>query len=193
VLWSGLGKNLKLIALFEQPFYGARERILKFLVALDAVDVLLVDARRNLRADHRKDAGVDEDGTHSISVNRECILPNQTLSFMLTLDTAMTKEIGITSIDQVLEILQQDFDATHELLMAKFTKVNPSVFKALEPANAFIGGNTGFIQKTVIMAAFTDDINKGVEVIRALLDVNFQKAGHDRKDKFMVRIIKNYF
>jgi len=139
----------------------------------------------------KEDAGVDEDGTHSISVNRECILPNQTLSFMLTLDTAMTKEIGITSIDQVLEILQQDFDATHELLISKFTKVNPSVFKALEPANAFIGGNTGFIQKTVIMAAFTDDINKGVEVIRALLDVNFQKAGHDRKDKFMApRAIK---
>lgn len=139
----------------------------------------------------KEDAGVDEDGTHAISVNRECILPNQTLSFMLTLDTAMTKEIGITSIDQVLEILQQDFDATHELLISKFTKVNPSVFKALEPANAFIGGNTGFIQKTVIMAAFTDDINKGVEVIRALLDVNFQKAGHDRKDKFMApRAIK---
>lgn len=139
----------------------------------------------------KEDAGVDEDGTHSISVNRECILPNQTLSFTLTLDTAMTKEIGITSIDQVLEILQQDFDATHELLISKFTKVNPSVFKALEPANAFIGGNTGFIQKTVIMAAFTDDINKGVEVIRALLDVNFQKAGHDRKDKFMApRAIK---
>ena len=139
----------------------------------------------------KEDAGVDEDGTHAISVNRECILPNQTLSFMLTLDTAMTKELGITSIDQVLEILQQDFDATHELLISKFTKVNPSVFKALEPANAFIGGNTGFIQKTVIMAAFTDDINKGIEVIRALLDVNFQKAGHDRKDKFMApRAIK---
>ena len=71
----------------------------------------------------KEDAGVEEDGTHAISVNRECILPNQTLSFTLTLDTAMTKEIGITSIDQVLEILQQDFDATHELLISKFTKV----------------------------------------------------------------------
>ena len=37
VLWSGLGKNLKLIALFEQPFNGARERVLEFLVTLDAV------------------------------------------------------------------------------------------------------------------------------------------------------------
>ena len=37
VLWGGLGKNLKLIALFEQPFYGARERVLEFLVTLDAV------------------------------------------------------------------------------------------------------------------------------------------------------------
>ena len=139
----------------------------------------------------KEDAGVDEDGTHDVPVNRECILPNQTLSFTLTLDTAMTKEIGITSIDQVLEILQQDFDTAHELLISKFTKVNPSVFKALVPANAFIGGNTGFIQKTVIMAAFTDDINKGIEVIRAILDVNFKKAGHDRKDKFMApRAIK---
>ena len=38
----------------------------------------------------------------------------------------------------MLEILQQDFDATHELLISKILqKVNPSVFKALVPANAF--------------------------------------------------------
>ena len=37
ISWCGLGKNLKLIALFEQPFYGARERILEFFVTLNAV------------------------------------------------------------------------------------------------------------------------------------------------------------
>ena len=35
--WYGLGKNLKLITLFEQPLNGARERVLEFLVTLDAV------------------------------------------------------------------------------------------------------------------------------------------------------------
>ena len=43
------------------------------------------------------------------------------------------------------------------LLASKFKKVSPSIFKALEQANAYIGSNTGFIQKTIIMAAFTDD------------------------------------
>ena len=139
----------------------------------------------------KEDSCVDEDGTHEISVHRECILPNQMFSFTVTLDTAITKEIGITSVDQVLEILQEDFDATHELLSSKFKKVSSSIFKALEPANAYIGSNTGFVQKTIIMAAFTDDEKTGIDIIKAILDVNFQKAEHDSKDRFMApRAIK---
>lgn len=139
----------------------------------------------------KEDSCVDEDGTHEISVHRECILPNQKFFFTLTLDTAITKEIGITSVDQVLEILQEDFDATHELLSSKFKKVSPSIFKALEPANAYIGSNTGFVQKTIIMAAFTDNEETGIDIIRAILDVKFQKAKHANKDHFMApRAIK---
>lgn len=148
----------------------------------------------------KEDSCIDEDGTHAISVHRECILPNQKFSFTVTLDTAMTKEIGITSIDQVLDILQEDFDATHKLLASKFKKVSPSIFKALEPANAYIGRNTGFVQKTIIMAAFTDDEKTGIDIIKAILDVNFQKAEHDRKDTVMapraIKLVKwngNYY
>ena len=148
----------------------------------------------------KEDSCVDEDGTHEISVHRECILPNQKFTFTLTLDTAITKEIGITSIDQVLDILQEDFDATHKLLASKFKKVSPSIFKALEPANAYIGSNTGFVQKTIIMAAFTDDEKTGIDIIKAILDVNFQKAKHDSKDHFMapraIKLVKwngNYY
>ena len=133
----------------------------------------------------KEDTCIDEDGTHEISVHRECILPNQKFSFTVTLDTAMTKEIGITSVDQVLAILQEDFDATHKLLASKFKKVSPSIFKALEPANAYIGSNTGFIQKTIIMAAFTDDEKTGIDIIRAILDMNFEKAKHATKDLSM--------
>ena len=148
----------------------------------------------------KEDSCVDEDGTHEISVHRECILPNQKFTFTLTLDTAITKEIGITSIDQVLDILQEDFDAMHKLLASKFKKVSPSIFKALEPANAYIGSNTGFVQKTIIMAAFTDDEKTGIDIIKAILDVNFQKAKHDSKDHFMapraIKLVKwngNYY
>lgn len=148
----------------------------------------------------KEDSCIAEDGTHAISVHRECILPNQKFSFTVTLDTAMTKEIGITSIDQVLDILQEDFDATHKLLVSKFKKVSPSIFKALEPANAYIGSNTGFVQKTIIMAAFTDDEKIGIDIIKAILDVNFQKAEHDRKDTVMapraIKLVKwngNYY
>ena len=148
----------------------------------------------------KEDSCVDEDGTHEISVHRECILPNQKFTFTLILDTAITKEIGITSINPVLEILQEDFDATHMLLASKFKKVSPSIFKALEPANAYIGSNTGFVQKTIIMAAFTDDEKTGIDIIKAILDVNFQKAKHDSKDHFMapraIKLVKwngNYY
>lgn len=148
----------------------------------------------------KEDSCIDEDGTHAISVHRECILPNQKFSFTVTLDTAMTKEIGITSINQVLDILQEDFDATHKLLASKFKKVSPSIFKALELANAYIGSNTGFVQKTIIMAAFIDDEKTGIDIIKAILDVNFQKAEHDRKDHSMapraIKLVKwngNYY
>lgn len=133
----------------------------------------------------KEDSCLDEDGTHTISVHRECVLPNQKFSFTVTLDTAMTKEIGITSVNQVLAILQEDFDATHKLLASKFKKVSPSIFKALESANAYIGSNTGFVQKTIIMAAFIDDEKTGIDIIKAILDVNFPKAEHNRKDTLM--------
>ena len=164
-----------------KPFKGILASAFRGISISDAMpmDVIKTEVLK------KEDSCIDEDGIHDISVHRECILPNQQFSFTLTLDTAMTKEIGITSIDQVLDILQEDFDATYKLLASKFKKVSPSVFKALDSANAYIGSNTGFIQKTIIMAAFTDDEKTGIDIIRAILDVNFQKAKHDSKDKFM--------
>ena len=179
-----------------KPFKGILASAFRGISISDAMpmDVIKTEVLK------KEDSCIDEDGIHDISVHRECILPNQQFSFTLTLDTAMTKEIGITSIDQVLDILQEDFDATHKLLASKFKKVSPSIFKALEPANAYIGSNTGFIQKTIIMAAFTDDEKTGIDIIRAILDVNFQKAKHDSKDKFMapraIKLVKwngNYY
>ena len=35
------------------------------------------------------------------------------------------------------------------------------------------------------MAAFTDDEKTGIDIIRAVLDVNFSDAKHDCKDVFM--------
>ena len=37
ISWCGLGKNLEFVTLFQQPLNGARERVLEFLVTLDAV------------------------------------------------------------------------------------------------------------------------------------------------------------
>lgn len=179
-----------------KPFKGILASAFRGISISDAMpmDVIKTEVLK------KEDSCIDEDGIHDISVHRECILPNQQFSFTLTLDTAMTKEIGITSIDQVLDILQEDFDTTHKLLASKFKKVSPSVFKALDSANAYIGSNTGFIQKTIIMAAFTDDEKTGIDIIRAILDVNFQKAKHDSKDKFMapraIKLVKwngNYY
>ena len=178
-----------------KPFKGILASAFRGISISDAMpmDVIKTEVLK------KEDSCIDEDGIHDISVHRECILPNQQFSFTLTLDTAMTKEIGITSIDQVLDILQEDFDATHKLLASKFKKVSPSVFKALDSANAYIGSNTGFIQKTII-TAFTDDEKTGIDIIRAILDVNFQKAKHDSKDKFMapraIKLVKwngNYY
>ena len=179
-----------------KPFKGILASAFRGISISDAMpmDVIKTEVLK------KEDSCIDEDGIHDISVHRECILPNQQFSFTLTLDTAMTKEIGITSIDQVLDILQEDFDATHKLLASKFKKVSPSIFKALDSANAYIGSNTGFIQKTIIMAAFTDDEKTGIDIISAILDVNFQKAKHDSKDKFMapraIKLVKwngNYY
>ena len=179
-----------------KPFKGILASAFRGISVSDAMPMSVIQTE----VLKKEDSCVEEDGTHDISVHRECILPNQQFSFTLTLDTAMTKEIGITSIDQVLDILQEDFDATHKLLASKFKKVSPSIFKALEPANAYIGSNTGFVQKTIIMAAFTDDEKTGIDIIRAILDVNFQKAKHDSKDKFMapraIKLVKwngNYY
>ena len=164
-----------------KPFKGILASAFRGISVSDAMPMAAIQTE----VLKKEDSCIDEDGTHAISVHRECILPNQKFSFTLTLDTAMTREIGITSVNQVLDILQEDFDAIHKLLASKFKKVSPSIFKALESANAYIGSNTGFVQKTIIMSAFTDDEKTGIDIIRAILDVNFPKAKHDIKDKVM--------
>lgn len=129
------------------------------------------------------DHGVEIGSRNSISVWREFILPGNVFEFSCTIDTSMTSNIGIYTINDLLEIVAASYQRDHELLKREFHNLPPSVWNQAELANAYLGGNTGFLQKSIIMTIFKDNYFEGINVIKTILDIQFHKHKHVSKDK----------
>lgn len=114
----------------------------------------------------------DIDVGKEMPVFRECILPKAKFNFQLKIDTTMTKAIGINSIDDLLRMLQNYFDFVNDIFKDAFGKKYEYLFNNIKDGNIYLGGNTGFLTKTLVMA-LADRREDAVDFIRDLLDMNF--------------------
>lgn len=112
------------------------------------------------------------DAGKELPVFRECILPKAKFNFQLKIDKTMTKEIGINSIDDLLRMLQNYFDFVNDIFKDAFGKKYEYLFNNIKDGNIYLGGNTGFLTKTLVMA-LADRREDAVDFIRDLLDMNF--------------------
>ena len=131
------------------------------------------------------DAGFDKlvkASTHPLPIFKECMLPGAKLYFTVKLDKAMMATIGINSIDALLLVTQNYFDAVRNLLQAAFGKQYPEQFRDSENANMFLGSNTGFLSKT-ILALLAPDAKAAKETIKIVLDKSFNAHKHFMRDK----------
>lgn len=130
---------------------------------------------------------------HPLPIFRECILPSAQFAFQFKLDKTMTREIGINSVDELLKILQDYFDFINSILKEAFGRECSALFDNITEGNIYLGSNTGFLHKTLVMA-LAPSRREAVNFVRDILDINFsnERNKHDgRKDtKISPRTLK---
>lgn len=128
------------------------------------------------------DIGIERGTLNDISVWREYILPGNELEFFITLDTSITQHIGIYSLEDLLLIIEQSQQRVRKLLQQSFKNIPSNVWQQGCIANAYLGGNTGFLHKTIIMTAFEENPTKGQALVKAILNKRFYKHKHNVRD-----------
>lgn len=119
---------------------------------------------------------------NKISVFRESILPHSKFYFELKIEKSITKQIGIESVDDVLEKLDSFFNFVRNLLENTFEEKYSTLFGDMDLANAYLGGNTGFLTKT-LFAVLAPDRKQATDLIRVLMNDSFKKHKHMDLDK----------
>lgn len=131
------------------------------------------------------DGGFDKFGKASpkkLPIFRECMLPKAELFFDVKIEKAVTSTIGINSVDDLLKATHSFFAAVTDLLQQAFEKEYQEAFQGVAAGNMFLGGNTGFLSKT-LLAMLAPDKDTAKNTIKVLLDKSFKNHKHLLRDK----------
>lgn len=146
-------------------------------------------ASRNMQTAilQKVDGGFDKFGKASpkkLPIFRECMLPEAELFFDVKIEKAVMNTIGINSVDDLLKATHSFFAAVTDLLQQAFEKEYQEAFQGVAAGNMFLGGNTGFLSKT-LLAMLAPDKDMAKTTIRVLLDKSFKTHKHLLRDKII--------
>ena len=146
-------------------------------------------ASRNMQTAilQKVDGGFDKFGKASpkkLPIFRECMLPEAELFFDVKIEKAVMKTIGINSVDDLLKATHSFFAAVTDLLQQAFGKEYQEAFQGVAAGNMFLGGNTGFLSKT-LLAMLAPDKDTAKNTIKVLLDKSFKNHKHLLRDKII--------
>lgn len=144
-------------------------------------------ASRNMQTAilQKVDGGFDKFGKASpkkLPIFRECMLPKAELFFDVKVEKAVMNTIGINSVDDLLKATHSFFAAVTDLLQQAFGKEYQEAFQGVAAGNMFLGGNTGFLSKT-LLAMLAPDKDTAKNTIKVLLDKSFKNHKHLLRDK----------
>lgn len=144
-------------------------------------------ASRNMQTAilQKVDGGFDKFGKASpkkLPIFRECMLPEAELFFDVKIEKAVMNTIGINSVDDLLRATHSFFAAVTDLLQQAFGKEHQEAFQGVAAGNIFLGGNTGFLSKT-LLAMLAPDKDTAKNTIKVLLDKSFKTHKHLLRDK----------
>ena len=144
-------------------------------------------ASRNMQTAilQKVDGGFDKFGKASpkkLPIFRECMLPEAELFFDVKVEKAVMNTIGINSVDNLLKATHSFFAAVTDLLQQAFGKEYQEAFQGVAAGNMFLGGNTGFLSKT-LLAMLAPDKDTAKNTIKVLLDKSFKTHKHFLRDK----------
>lgn len=144
-------------------------------------------ASRNMQTAilQKVDGGFDKFGKASpkkLPIFRECMLPKAELFFDVKIEKAVMRTIGINTVDDLLKATHSFFAAVTDLLQQAFGKEYQEAFQGVAAGNMFLGGNTGFLSKT-LLAMLAPDKDTAKNTIKVLLDKSFKTHKHLLRDK----------
>ena len=144
-------------------------------------------ASRNMQTAilQKVDGGFDKFGKASpkkLPIFRECMLPEAELFFDVKIEKAVMNTIGINTVDDLLKATHSFFAAVTDLLQQAFEKEYQEAFQGVAAGNMFLGGNTGFLSKT-LLAMLAPDKDTAKNTIKVLLDKSFKNHKHLLRDK----------
>lgn len=144
-------------------------------------------ASRNMQTAilQKVDGGFDKFGKASpkkLPIFRECMLPKAELFFDVKIEKAVMSTIGINTVDDLLKATHSFFAAVTDLLQQAFEKEYQEAFQGVVAGNMFLGGNTGFLSKT-LLAMLAPDKDTAKNTIKVLLDKSFKNHKHLLRDK----------
>lgn len=146
-------------------------------------------ASRNMQTAilQKVDGGFDKFGKASpkkLPIFRECMLPEAELFFDVKIEKAVMNTIGINTVDDLLKATHSFFAAVTDLLQQAFEKEYQEAFQGVAAGNMFLGGNTGFLSKT-LLAMLAPDKDTAKNTIKVLLDKSFKNHKHLLRDKII--------
>ena len=146
-------------------------------------------ASRNMQTAilQKVDGGFDKFGKASpkkLPIFRECMLPKAELFFDVKIEKAVMSTIGINTVDDLLKATHSFFAAVTDLLQQAFEKEYQEAFQGVAAGNIFLGGNTGFLSKT-LLAMLAPDKDTAKNTIKVLLDKSFKNHKHLLRDKII--------
>lgn len=146
-------------------------------------------ASRNMQTAilQKVDGGFDKFGKaypKKLPIFRECMLPKAELFFDVKIEKAVMSTIGINTVDDLLKATHSFFAAVTDLLQQAFEKEYQEAFQGVAAGNMFLGGNTGFLSKT-LLAMLAPDKDTAKNTIKVLLDKSFKNHKHLLRDKII--------
>lgn len=146
-------------------------------------------ASRNMQTAilQKVDGGFDKFGKASpkkLPIFRECMLPEAELFFDVKIEKAVMNTIAINSVDDLLKATHSFFAAVTDLPQQAFGKEYQEAFQGVAAGNMFLGGNTGFLSKT-LLAMLAPDKDTAKNTIKVLLDKSFKTHKHLLRDKII--------
>ena len=189
--FDGLAKDLESDLLHTLRLKDDKERnIINKKAVCSAMRGLQVSdtyASRNMQTAilQKVDGGFDKFGKASpkkLPIFRECMLPEAELFFDVKIEKAVMNTIGINSVDDLLKATHSFFAAVTDLLQQAFGKEYQEAFQSVAAGNMFLGGNTGFLSKT-LLAMLAPDKDTAKNTIKVLLDKSFKNHKHLLRDK----------
>lgn len=146
-------------------------------------------ASRNMQTAilQKVDGGFDKFGKASpkkLPIFRECMLPKAELFFDVKIEKVVMSTIGINTVDDLLKATHSFFAAVTDLLQQAFEKEYQEAFQGVAAGNMFLGGNTGFLSKT-LLAMLAPDKDTAKNTIKVLLDKSFKNHKHLLRDKII--------